>query len=236
MQHQTDKLKIASEELDNLVDLDIISAIAVDAYGALFLKNYRKIIALLVNELFVILLVLIVTLPAIILWLRSVGHTSLSLVWLLLLILGSSFAAIFGINYYFWQQVKKIGNLAKLLDDIDKYNQVIQNIEMLHNLEAARKKSFAQEPSDRKVIIEALKKIKANLLAALKVEKIIRKNQQIGFNQYELLSQIEDNFTDLLLIEHSHDSDQYEQLLDEALQISISVQKEVKKLHKKNFN
>jgi hypothetical protein len=112
-------------------------------------------------------------------------------------------------------------NLIKILKEVEKHNQIIANLHTLYQLE------FVGNPvsiNDRSQVIEALKITRAGLVRALQTERILRENPNFQPQYFNIdLSSVEAERTMVRAVE-------YAQLLDDAVQIGVSLQQEMRKL------
>ncbi|NJM70230.1 MAG: hypothetical protein HC862_08365 [Scytonema sp. RU_4_4] len=152
--------------------------------------------------------------------------------WLLLII--SSFSLGIFIQfllYFLWKQRSRTvsqnmtHSLKILLNDVDRYNSVIKAIEINDQIEAAGNPGVLLK--ERKKVIEALKLTKNDLVRALKTERILRENKKFIVNKSELFA---DNLATLTAIQVSEQASEHGRLLNEALQIALDVQQEMKSL------
>jgi hypothetical protein len=235
MQADLENLQLTTEELENLVDLDISTALAIDAYRGLNLKNPKQMLSVLLTEVFVFILVLIFVMPLSLIVLRNVGAlpgNTDGITKLLTLILGISLLGVLIWNVYLWQQAKQVKSLARLMDKVDKYNRVIQAIALIDELQSAsRSPSRCNSLSIRKEVIQALSITKETLSSALQAEKLMRKHRKFLSSHHELFANLENNFTNLISFDLNHPVNEYTHLVNESLQIGLSVHKELKKLN-----
>jgi hypothetical protein len=235
MQADLENLLLTTEELENLVDLDTSTALAIDAYRGFILKNPKQMLSVLLTEVFVFILVLIFVMPVSLIVLRNVGAlpgNTDGVTKLLTLILSISLLGVLIWNVCFWQQVKQVKSLARLMDKVDKYNHVIQAIALIDELESAsRSPSRCNSLSTRKEVIQALSITKETLSSALQAEKLMRKHRKFLSSHHELFANLENNFTNLISFDLSHQVNEYTHLVNESLQIGLSVHKELKKLN-----
>lgn len=113
--------------------------------------------------------------------------------------------------------------LTNLLDDVDKYHAVIKAIDINDQLETD---GIGVSLSDRTMVIEALQLTREDLVRAIKTERILRDNKDsIATNP-----EINNNLKALTAIQVSTQASEYGRILNEALQIGISVQQEMRKL------
>lgn len=126
---------------------------------------------------------------------------------------------------WLWLKHKSPATLCGLLDEVDKYNTVIQAIHINDQLEAVG--TTETSLNDRKKVIEALKLTREDLVRALKSEKILRENRSFIAGNPDLFAT---NLGAVQALQVSNQASEYGRLLNEALQIAIGVQAEMRKL------
>ena len=126
---------------------------------------------------------------------------------------------------WLWLKPKKPTTLCSLLDEVDKYNTVIQAIHINDQLEAVGTTEMSL--SDRTKVVEALKLTKEDLVQVLKSEKILRENRSFIAGNLELFAT---NLRAIRALQVSDRASEYRCLLNEALQIAVSVQEEMRRL------
>lgn len=121
--------------------------------------------------------------------------------------------------------------LVNLLDEVDKYHAVINAIHINDQLEAAGTPGTSL--SDRAKVIQGLQLTRDDLVRALKTERILRENKQLISTNPELFA---NNLRTLQAIQTSSDgASEYGRLLNDALQIAVEVQEEMRKLQQKKM-
>ncbi|MCF3569055.1 hypothetical protein L2E75_23395 [Planktothrix agardhii 1807] len=116
---------------------------------------------------------------------------------------------------------KKNQRVRLLLSEVRKHNQIITNLYTLDQLEAV---GNPVKINDRVKVIEALRITREGLVRALKTEKILRENPNFKPEYFNIdLTSLQAEKTMVKAIE-------YAQLLDDAVQIGVSVQTEMRKL------
>ncbi|MEO1185222.1 MAG: hypothetical protein AAFX46_11195, partial [Cyanobacteria bacterium J06636_27] len=80
---------------------------------------------------------------------------------------------------------------------------------------------------ERRRVIEALQYTKADLVRALKTERILRENKKFIVNNSELLA---NNLAMLTQMQVTEQASEHGRLLNEALEIAMDVQQEMKRL------
>ncbi|MGD1875768.1 MAG: hypothetical protein ACFB02_22330 [Mastigocoleus sp.] len=133
--------------------------------------------------------------------------------------------------YFIWKQRNKIiqeemtFSLENLLRDVSRYNAVVKAIYINDQIQAAGNQEAAIK--DRKKVIEALRLTRADLIRALKTEKILRENKNFIISNTELFA---NNLAALTAIDFTEQATEHGRLLNEALQIALDVQHEMRNL------
>ena len=115
--------------------------------------------------------------------------------------------------------------LIDLMGEVERFNAAIKAIDINDQLEQAGNPSVKLQQRDR--VIAALRLAREDLVRALRTERILRENA--GFIQLnaELFAT---NLETLTAMQVSDRATEYSRLLDEAMQISLGVQAEMRKL------
>lgn len=152
--------------------------------------------------------------------------------WLLLI----EFCAVSGaltqaILYFVWKKnlstVKSniTNSLQILLEDVERFNSVVKAIDINDKIEAAGNSEVGIK--ERKGIIEALKFTRADLVRALKTERIFRENKNFIISNTELFT---NNLAILTAMQVKERANEHSRLLNEALHIALDVQQEMTNL------
>lgn len=126
-----------------------------------------------------------------------------------------------------WRRFTCPHALTILLDEVDKYHQVVNAIDIHDQL--ATTGNTRSSITDREKVIAALQLIREDLVRALKSERILRDNKKLLANNQELFV---NNLANLQALEVSSQAGEYAQLLNQSLQIALDVQAEIRKLQK----
>jgi len=231
IQADLDELRIPEKELEHLSGIALSDGFSGNFYRPATLRDGKKLFALLLHELLIFCVTLVVSLPvALLVNQHKVDAVSDAALFLrvLQLTLGLSLAITVGWNVYQWVKAKPLGTLAGLLDEVEKYHEVIKALDIIDRLTAAG--NLQANLINRQDAIEALKITRESLICALKTERILRENQQFIDRRYELFANIESNLAALMAVNVSDRASEYGRLLNEALEIGMSVHKEVRKL------
>lgn len=231
IQADLDGLRIPEKELEDLSGIALSDGFVGNFYRPATLRDGKKLFALLLHELLIFCVTLVVSLPvALLVNQHKVDVISDAALFLrvLQITLGLSLAITVAWNVYQWVKTKPLVTLAGLLDEVEKYHEVIQALDIIDRLTAAG--NLQANLINRQDAIEALQITRESLVCALKTERILRENQKFIGRRYELFANIESNLAALMALDVSDRASEYGRLLNEALEIGMSVHKEVKKL------
>ena len=110
--------------------------------------------------------------------------------------------------------------------EINQYCQLILNINTLDELESV---GNPVKLSEREKVLEALRINRENLVRVLQTERILRENPQFRPEQFNV------DLSGLRSLQATEKATEYGRFLDEALQIGVSVQTEMRKLENKRL-
>lgn len=124
---------------------------------------------------------------------------------------------------------KKNKNFINLLNDVDRYNEILKGIHINDQIEEAGNPEVSLK--NRQKIIKALQLTREDIIRALKTERILRENQKFLNRNPELFT---NNLTALAALQVSDQASEHGRLLNEALQIAVSAQEEIRKLQNRH--
>lgn len=127
-----------------------------------------------------------------------------------------------------WLKAQHLRSFMRLLDEVDHYHQVLEAVDLFEQL--------GGKEQTQTTIVEALNKARESLIAGLMTEKILRQNRGLLSRRQALLDNIEQNLMTLQSIELQHQAQNYSDILNQAVDISIRVQDEVTQLSHQNSN
>jgi uncharacterized membrane protein YccC len=231
-------LKISDRELERLTGCDVGDIFIGGVFGGTYrisaLHNPKKMIAFCLTEAVVFLLIVVFTLPlSLFLTSGANGVTNVSSILRFLFVAaGIAIALLLAWNLYMKWQGKHLRSLMRLLDEVDRYADMLSAIAVLDRLETANiERNLNSALQNRSEILEAIHLTRDNLVAGLTTERILRENRGLLARQQDLLASIETNLSLVRSLEVKHQADEYGQFLNEALQIGISVHQEVQRLN-----
>jgi hypothetical protein len=127
-------------------------------------------------------------------------------------------------NIYMRVQLRQLKRLLALLDEVDRFNEMIATLKILGQV------GEAAPPSAGPSLWTALELTRENLVAALVTERLLRENQRLLDRQAAFLSHLETNLVTLKTLEMNQQAQGYQQALNEALMINLTVQREMAQL------
>lgn len=210
-------LEISAGELRRLAGID-----PMEVFRPHLLKNSRSRLNFFVQELIVSLALTPILVGFLYLFvLRPLLGSSLLAAIVALVFMPIAIIA----GRWIWRQRTTPTALVALLDDVDRYHATLKAIDIGDRLEAAGGSSATS--GDRQTLIKALQLTRNDLVRALKTERILRENKEFIATNPDVFA---NNLTAIQSLQISQKASEYGQFLNEALQIGISVQDEMRKL------
>ncbi|KHG39206.1 MAG: hypothetical protein HEQ20_12695 [Aphanizomenon flos-aquae KM1D3_PB] len=133
--------------------------------------------------------------------------------------------------YLLWRGKSKFlkqnmtNSLRILLNDVERYNSVIKAIHINDQIEDVG--NLGVSIQEREKVLLALELTRNDLIRALKTERILRENKSFIITNSDLFT---NNLATLASMQVTEEATEHGKLLNEALQISLDVQQEMKKL------
>ena len=116
-------------------------------------------------------------------------------------------------------------SLRILLNDVERYNSVIKAIHINDQIEDVG--NLGVSIQEREKVLLALELTRNDLIRALKTERILRENKSFIITNSDLFT---NNLAALASMQVTEEATEHGRLLNEALQISLDVQQEMKNL------
>ncbi len=220
-----DNLRITQRELDQITGLDISEVAMGWAYRQAAFRPQRRL-AWLSEQILTLGVALIFCVPVTLLLVKAISEDNMQAVWRWLPFGAlSAIALTFAWSIYRWQAGKGLLTLSHLLDEIDRFNEMVAAVEILKELGAAKTSRLNLE--NQQEVIEALHLTRESLVCGLMTERVMRKHQRFMSQRAEMFSSIERNLATLQRLQVSDDASEYSRLLNEAIQIGTSVHREL---------
>ncbi|MFS8872225.1 hypothetical protein NW870_04175 [Synechococcus sp. R50.1] len=141
-------------------------------------------------------------------------------------------AAIAALGQAYWIfRSRRMPLLLNLLGEVDRYNRIIQAIHVNDQLVEAGNPEV--KLAQRAEVIEALKLTRADLIRALKTERILRQNEDLIEQQSEFFG---DNLAALTALQVSEQASEQGRILETALQIALQVRSQIRRLQEREAN
>jgi hypothetical protein len=220
-----DNLRSSQRELDELTGLDIGEVSMGWAYRQRAFHPSRRL-AWLAEQLLTVGVALIFCVPVTLLLTRAISGNNVQAVWRWLPVgVVGAVALSLAWTLYRWRAGRQLRVLSHLLDDIDRFHEVVAAVEILQALEATKANRLNLESPQ--AVIEALHLTRESLVCGLMSEKIMRQHQRIIARRADMFSSVERNLAMLQRLQVSDEASEYSRLLNEALQIGTSVYHEL---------
>lgn len=229
-------LQISEKEMERFSGLDVgeifVGGVLGGVYRPSALKQPGRLLGFCLTQVVVFALIVVFSLPIGLFVTGSATRGISQLPAMLQFVqvtIGIALAVMIGWHLYMRFAIRRLKPLMQLLDEVDKYNDVIRAIELLDQLETIHSASI--NLGDRNGVLQALRITRDSLKSGLMTERILRENRRMLANRYELVATIEQNLTTLRTLEVNQQASEYGQFINEALQIGLSVHQEVQKMH-----
>ena len=213
-------LEFSKGELRRLIGVD-----PDNVFRASIFQNSKKRLKFLSNEILIWFTIstIVIGLIYTFIVLFNIGSPNKSAIALLILA-----PSVVAVGRWLWRKKTCPKRLKNLLDDVDKYQAVSETIDSKDSLNA----EIAElKLNNRSSLIEAVQLTREDLVKALKAERSLRSN-----NSSIAPELFNNNLQALTAIQASNQASEYGQILNEVLQINISIQQEMRKLQGKRSN
>ena len=122
------------------------------------------------------------------------------------------------------RRLESLKQLNKLWNEVDNYNKIIRSIDVKDQISNILEK---ETESGREEILQSMEKIHDNLIKAIKIDKIIRENEDVISIERESL---ELTFAELKYTEMKDQASKYSDLVDEILDLGKTLNSEFEEL------
>lgn len=234
-----DSLKFSEVELENLTGLSAESltgtlcrseGVRRAILGEIWSDN-KKLFSFISAELIALFLGLILAFPVMLLFLdRTVTPDLQTTLQFLLKAIGLSLAIALVVNLGVWLKLKPFRNVLHLIEEVEKYNDTVKAVEILDQFRKTG--TLDDKLLNREEVIQALQITRNSLVSAFQTERILREHQDFIDRRHELFAHLENNLSALMTFNVTNQANEYGQLLNETLQIGMSVHREIQKLNR----
>ncbi|MEM9008952.1 MAG: hypothetical protein AAGE59_36270 [Cyanobacteria bacterium P01_F01_bin.86] len=217
-------LQITKPQLEKLTGLDIGTVFMGGVVRPSTFRSPQRVLSLLVTECSVLAVVFILCLGLGLVIARSLSSFD-NVAVLLIIGVGITVGIAIAWNTYQWRRYKTFRSLAHLLDEVDRHNDIVQAVQVMDELETVQAANLGLP--NRAEVLQALAATRDSLLSALMTERILRRHRPLIERRQELFSTIETNLTTLKTLHVNNQASEYQQFLEEALEIGLAVQREL---------
>ncbi len=212
-------LLITESEIERVIQIGILRKIALDFYCFWFKRQKQLFFSILLTEVFLVILVLVFVLPINILLLRNISSDF----YILQVTLGVTCIIVSIVNIYFYFLGKKNETLGNLINKIESYNHIVKTMMIGQKIAIMQKGNTGINQE----ILAIMRNIKENLINALQITQIVQPYQNI-----QLFMQLENNLTNLISFETNKQEGEYQELLQDAVDIALSLHKEIRTMNR----
>lgn len=238
MHSRLDDLRITTDDLDTLTGLDISDTFMGRAVRPSVFRIPKRLMSFVLSEIMTLGLIVIFCLPASLVIAKSIpGFTdsATNTIQFLQISLGISLSIFALWNGFIWLRSSALKTLAHLLDDVDKHNEIIDALQVLDELTAVQNTATLGVNStspleNRADVLQALSATRESLVCGLMTERVLRKHQRAMTRRHDLFTNIETNLATLQRLQVDQAANDYGHLLNDALQIGMSVRHEIEQL------
>ena len=223
-----DSLRITNRDLDELTGLDISDLSMGRGTRLAVFQRPRLRWTWLLNQSLVQAVALVLWLPVCLVVGRNLSEQALGLS--LGVGVGGAIATTAAYGLYGVHQGRQLKVLSHLLDEVDRFNEMIKAVEILEELRQVDGTSKRLSLDDPEAVKEALHLTRESLVCGLMSDRIMRKHQRFIARRHELFTSIETNLSSLQALRAADMAGDYGQLLNEALQVGTAVHQELRKI------
>lgn len=225
------KLKISQIELEKTLEFDLISTLAIELGRTFFLRQ-KGGRSWLITQICGLFLVSLLSLPIILIVFRNltwVSNNNAGLMLILATAIILSLLCLLVFNYYLWRRAKQLKVLAILLNKVEKYNNLIEHLNLMAKLDAVATAQFSKTKEVGE-LETALSLTRDSLIKSIELEKTLDCDRHLADSRDILLANLESGLVNLDSLVQANTND-YDRLFSEAINIGLSVHREMRKNH-----
>jgi hypothetical protein len=230
-----DEIQIKQAELDSVFHLNLFSTWAIDISRLILLHKRKYLKSVLITEISLLFLGLLLFFPVNLILLGNLNLLTNNISGFILIV---AIAIVFStillliLNYYLWQKAKNLKSLTLILEKINDYNCLIDNLKIITELNSLNSTNeVAQNNLNLSSEIKtALTLTKDSLIKSIELEKFINRNRTIRRDSYQLFNNLEENLIQFISLPHHNLNNDYQKALGDIIQIGLSVHQEIRKI------
>jgi hypothetical protein len=214
------RLHITQAELEELSGLDVGAVFVGGTLRPSVWRSPRRILSLCITEGLALGTAFVVGLGLALVLVQRSGFDRLGA--LLLGVAGAVGLGAIAWHLYQGRRAKTLATLARLLDECDRHNDMIQALQVIAELQAAQGQSF-----NHPEVLTALQATRASLTSALQTDQILRRHRLLLQRRQELAQTLETHLATLHSLHVHHQASDHCQFFQEALSIGLAVQQQM---------
>jgi hypothetical protein len=218
------QLLIPLREIEHVTEIEVGQVFVAGTFRPSALLRPVTVINFAAKQLLVVGLVWMVGMIPVARWVEG-NYGDLAIHQQKFITINSSIDALVvtGWNLYMWRRNRRVKTLLRLLDEIDQFNRILKSVSVVQELATARGGVSKPDLEVQRV----LQLTRQNLLAALQVDRLLRKYRDSDSLHRSLVQEIESNLADLQQLRTYQELNDYGQLLHQACQIGLNVYQEL---------
>ncbi|MGI0495065.1 hypothetical protein ACN4EG_25045 [Alkalinema pantanalense CENA528] len=227
MENTARSLIMTSRELEKLCGKEVNDLFVGGICRPSVFRSGQKMLAFLVLELAVAGILLIFSLVISLGCFRGVqdlsqGANAIAFVGLTV---GLMLLGLLGWNLWMVLARQPLRMLMRLLDEVDRYNELVQTIEVMDQIQAIT--PSPERNHDRTVVLTAVELTRDSLVSGLMMERLLRENRGLLARQQDLLLHLEHNGAHLTVLELHDRAQGYADMMQSAIEIGQFVRAEM---------
>lgn len=227
MENTARSLLMTSRELEKLCGKEVNDLFVGGICRPSVFRNWQNFLAFAVLELAVAGVLLIFSLVISLGVFRgaqdlSQGANAIAFIW----VSGSlMLCGLLAWNLWMVLARKPLRMLMRLLDEVDRYNELVKTIEVMEQIQAIT--PSPERSHDRTVVLTAVELTRDSLVSGLMMERILRENRGLLARQQDLMLHLEHNGANLTVLELHDRAQEYSDTVRSAIAIGLWVKAEV---------
>lgn len=230
---EANALDISATEIEDILQFDLGTSLALEMAHVLILRHREKYLSFWLLEAALMFLGTLFLVPInLLIWQKWLSDSNQLQSFIIVISCSTilSFAILLCFNGYLWQKAKKLKTIAIILKKIAGYNCLIENLQLMTAFNSLSAISPPNSDRSSLEIATALQITKDSLLKSIEIEKFILRDRRLQLKErYQLFNNLEADLIEYMSFSNRQNTTENSQLLAEAIQIGLSVHKELRK-------
>ena len=230
---EANDLFISPTEIEDILQFNFGTSLALEMARVLILRHKERYQSFWLLEAALLFLGMLFLVPInLLIWQKWLSDSNQlqSFIRVISCSIILSFAILLYFNGYLWQKAKKLKTIAIILKKIEGYNCLIKNLQLMAIFNNLSTISLPNSDRTSSEIATALQITKDSLLKSIEIEKLILRDRRLQLRErYQLFNNLEADLIEYMSFSHRQNTTENSQLLAEAIEIGLSVHKELRK-------